>query len=288
MSCACWTCVPQGTVQVIQAWGKFLKFAEPGCHCLVPCFGHEIAGALSTRIQSLDVAVETKTKDNVFVTIIVSTQYMVLKDPSRMYDAFYKLTDQREQIRSYIFDVVRSTVPRINLDDVFTTKEEIAMEVKSMLEKAMTEFGYAIIQTLVTDIAPDHKVKVAMNEINAAQRMRVAAQDKAEAEKIMVVKAAEADAEAKFLAGTGIARQRQAIINGLRESVMHFQQDIGDVNSKDVMEMMMMTQYFDTMKDMGTHGNNSTIFVPSGPGAVADAASSIRMGIMQGNAASGR
>merc|ERR1712205_38058 len=284
MSCACWTCVPQGTVQVIQAWGKFLKFAEPGCHCLVPCFGHEIAGALSTRIQSLDVAVETKTKDNVFVTIIVSTQYMVLKDPSRMYDAFYKLTDQREQIRSYIFDVVRSTVPRIILDDVFTTKEEIAMEVKSMLEKAMTEFGYAIIQTLVTDIAPDQKVKIAMNEINAAQRLRVAAQDKAEAEKIMVVKAAEADAEAKFLAGTGIARQRQAIINGLRESVMHFQQDIGDVNSEDVMEMMM-TQYFDTMKDMGTHGNNSTIFVPSGPGAVADAASSIRMGIMQGNAA---
>ena len=195
MSCQCWTCVPQGTVQVIQQWGKFLKFAEPGCHVLVPCLGHEIAGALSTRIQSLDVAVETKTKDNVFVTIIVSTQYMVLRESSRMYDAFYKLTDSREQIRSYIFDVVRSTVPRINLDDVFTTKEEIAMEVKSMLEKAMTEFGYAIIQTLVTDIAPDQNVKRAMNEINAAQRARVAAQDRAEADKIMVVKAAEADAE---------------------------------------------------------------------------------------------
>ena len=288
MACQCWTCVPQGTVQVIQAWGKFLKFAEPGCHCLVPCLGHEIAGALSTRIQSLDVAVETKTKDNVFVTIIVSTQYMVLKDPNRMYDAFYKLTDQREQIRSYIFDVVRSTVPRIILDDVFTTKEEIAMEVKSMLEKAMTEFGYTIIQTLVTDIAPDQKVKVAMNEINAAQRLRVAAQDKAEAEKIMVVKAAEADAEAKFLAGTGIARQRQAIINGLRESVMHFQQDIGDVNSKDVMEMMMMTQYFDTMKEVGCSNGNSTIFVPSGPGAVADTAAAVRSGIMQGNAMIGK
>ena len=131
---------------------------------------------------------------------------MVLKDPLRMYDAFYKLTDQREQIRSYIFDVVRSTVPTINLDDVFITKDRIAVEVKGMLEKAMTEFGYAIIQTLVTDIAPDQKVKIAMNEINAAQRLRVAAQDRAEAEKIMVVKAAEADAEAKYLAGTGIAR----------------------------------------------------------------------------------
>jgi len=285
MACACWTCVPQGTYQVIQTFGKFSKFADPGCHCLNPICGQAVAGALSTRIQSLDVAVETKTKDNVFVTIIVSTQYVVLSDPARMYDAFYKLTDSREQIRSYIFDVVRSTVPRILLDDVFTTKEEIAMEVKSMLEKAMTEFGYSIIQTLVTDIAPDQKVKVAMNEINAAQRARVAAQDRAEAEKIMVVKAAEADAEAKYLAGTGMARQRQAIINGLRESVIHFQSQVGGISSKDVMEMMMMTQYFDTMKEVGTSPGNHTIFVPAGPGAVSDAATQIRNGIMQGQAA---
>jgi len=287
MSClVCWTCVPQGTIQVIQERGKFKKFADPGCHWVIPCLCQDVAGALSTRVQALDVAVETKTKDNVFVTIIVSTQYMVLRESSRMYDAFYKLTDSREQIRSYIFDVVRSTVPRINLDDVFTTKEEIAIEVKNMLEKAMTEFGYTIIQTLVTDIAPDHKVKTAMNEINAAQRARVAAQDRAEAEKIMVVKAAEADAEAKYLAGTGIARQRQAIINGLRESVVHFQQDITDITSKDVMEMMMMTQYFDTMQHIGSSAGNSTIFVPSGPGAVADAATAVRTGIMQGNLAS--
>ena len=209
----------------------------------------------------------------------------MIADDVRREAAFYKLTDSREQIRSYIFDVVRSTVPRIILDDVFTTKEEIASEVKSMLKKSMTEFGYSIIQTLVTDIAPDQKVKSAMNEINAAQRQRVAAQDRAEAEKIMVVKAAEADAEAKYLAGTGIARQRQAIINGLRESVMNFQQELNDVSSKDVMEMMMMTQYFDTMKDVGCSSGNSTIFVPSGPGAVADAAAAVRTGIMQGNAA---
>merc|ERR1711966_129369 len=280
--CVCWTCVPQGTIQVIQQRGKFQKFADPGCHWVIPCVCQEVAGALSTRVQALDVAVETKTKDNVFVTIIVSTQYMVLRESSRMYDAFYKLTDSREQIRSYIFDVVRSTVPRINLDDVFTTKEEIASEVKSMLEKAMTEFGYAIIQTLVTDIAPDQKVKIAMNEINAAQRQRVAAQDRAEAEKIMVVKAAEADAEAKYLAGTGIARQRQAIINGLKESVVHFQSDVEGINSKDVMEMMMMTQYFDTMKEIGMSSGSNTVFVPSGPGAVADTAAAVRNGIMQG------
>jgi regulator of protease activity HflC (stomatin/prohibitin superfamily) len=288
MACACWTCVPQGTVQVVERWGKFSKFAEPGCHMLIPCAGDAVSGALSTRIQSLDVACETKTRDNVFVTIICSTQYMVQREADRMYDAFYKLTDSREQIRSYIFDVVRSTVPRINLDDVFTTKEEIALEVKSMLQKAMTEFGFTIIQTLVTDIAPDSKVKIAMNEINAAQRQRVAAQDRAEAEKIMVVKAAEADAEAKYLAGTGIARQRQAIINGLKESVVHFQAEVDGINSKDVMEMMMMTQYFDTMKEVGCSNGNSTIFVPSGPGAVADTAAAVRSGIMQGNAMMGK
>jgi regulator of protease activity HflC (stomatin/prohibitin superfamily) len=248
------------------------------------CIGESVAGALSTRIQSLDVSVETKTKDNVFVVIVVSTQYMILGEEERMYDAFYKLTDSRAQIRSYVFDVVRSTVPRIKLDDVFESKEEIAQSVKEMLSKSMTEFGYQIINTLVTDISPDARVKQAMNEINAAQRARVAAQDRAEADKIMVVKAAEGDAESKYLQGTGIARQRQAIISGLRESVVDFQEKIAGISAKDVLEMMMMTQYFDTMKEVGTQGGNSTIFVPSGPGAVMDATNAIRMGMMQANA----
>jgi len=270
---------------VIATCGKFDRFAQPGCHVIIPCIGQANVGTISTRIQSLDVSVETKTLDNVFVNIIISTQYQVLQDESRMFDAFYKLTDSKAQIRSYIFDVVRSTVPRIKLDDVFTSKEEIAMEVKNMLAKSMEEFGYNIISTLVTDIAPDPKVKNAMNEINAAQRQRVAAKDRAEAEKIMVVKAAEADAESKYLSGTGMARQRQAIINGLRDSVVNFQKEVDGISSKDVMEMMMMTQYFDTMKEVGTQGGNSTIFVPSGPGAVADASSAIRSGLMQGSAA---
>lgn len=213
------------------------------------------------------------------------TQYQVLREENRLYDAFYKLTDSREQIRSYVFDVVRSTVPRIKLDDVFESKEEIAISVKDMLSKSMEGFGYQIMNTLVTDIAPDSRVKQAMNEINAAQRARVAAQDRAEADKIMVVKAAEADAESKYLAGTGMARQRQAIIAGLRESVVDFQESVDGITSKDVLEMMMMTQYFDTMKDVGTHGGNSTIFVPSGPGAVAEASHAIRNGLMQATAA---
>ena len=286
-SCICFTCVPTGTIQVVSQCGRFKRFARPGCQPLNPCIGEGVEGALSTRIQSLDVSVETKTKDNVFVVIVVSTQYAVLPEDDRMYDAFYKLTDSRAQIRSYVFDVVRSTVPRIKLDDVFESKEEIASSVKEMLSKSMNEFGYQIMNTLVTDISPDSRVKQAMNEINAAQRARVAAQDRAEADKIMVVKAAEADAESKYLQGTGIARQRQAIISGLRESVVDFQEKIAGITAKDVLEMMMMTQYFDTMKEVGTHGGNSTIFVPSGPGAVAEATGAIRSGLLQANAAAG-
>merc|ERR1711990_458919 len=282
---ACWTCVEQGTFGVIATCGKFDRFAPPGCHVIIPCVGTANVGTISTRIQSLDVSVETKTLDNVFVNIIISTQYQVLQDPSRMFDAFYKLTDSKGQIRSYVFDVVRSTVPRIKLDDVFESKEESAISVKEMLSKSMEGFGYQIMNTLVTDIAPDARVKQAMNEINAAQRARVAAQDRAEADKIMVVKAAEADAESKYLAGTGMARQRQAIIAGLRESVVDFQESVDGISSKDVLEMMMMTQYFDTMKDVGTNGGNSTIFVPSGPGAVGEASHAIRSGLMQGSAA---
>lgn len=219
---------------------------------------------------------------------LAQTQYQVLRDETRLYDAFYKLTDSREQIRSYVFDVVRSTVPRIKLDDVFESKEEIAISVKEMLSKSMEGFGYQIMNTLVTDIAPDARVKQAMNEINAAQRARVAAQDRAEADKIMVVKAAEADAESKYLAGTGMARQRQAIIAGLRESVVDFQEAVDGITSRDVLEMMMMTQYFDTMKDVGTNGGNSTIFVPSGPGAVGEASHAIRNGLMQATVANPR
>merc|ERR1712100_770428 len=211
---ACWTCVDQGTFGVIATCGKFDKFAPPGCHCIIPCLGQANVGSISTRIQSLDVSVETKTLDNVFVNIIISTPYQVLQDKSRMFDAFYKLTDSKGQIRSYIFDVVRSTVPRIKLDDVFTSKEEIAQEVKNMLAKSMEEFGYNIISTLV-----------------------------------------------------------------------NFQKEVDGISSKDVMEMMMMTQYFDTMKEVGTQGGNSTIFVPSGPGAVGEASSAIRSGLMQGSAA---
>jgi regulator of protease activity HflC (stomatin/prohibitin superfamily) len=220
-----------------------------------------------------------RTKDNVFVNIVVSVQYSVI--PENIYDAYYKLTNTSEQIKAYVFDVVRSTVPKINLDDVFTTKEEIALSVKEELTKSMETFGYQIVQTLVTDISPDSRVKDAMNEINAAQRMRIAAQDKAEAEKIMVVKAAEGEAEAKYLAGTGIARQRQAIINGMQESMTQFTGEFKEVSASSVMDMIIVTQYFDTLKDIGASSKSNTVFIPSDPSNVSNISSQIRNGIIQ-------
>jgi regulator of protease activity HflC (stomatin/prohibitin superfamily) len=277
----CFSCVNQQTVGVIQRFGKFARMAESGCNCLIPCY-ESVDGFVSLRIQQLDVSCETKTMDNVFVNIVVSVQYAAL--PDKLYDAYYKLTNIPEQIKSYVFDVVRSTVPKINLDDVFTTKEEIAQSVKNELTKSMETFGYQIIQTLVTDIAPDMRVKNSMNEINAAQRMRIAAKDKAEAEKIMVVKAAEGDAEAKYLSGTGIARQRQAIINGMQESMTQFTGEFKEVTASSVMDMIIVTQYFDTLKDIGASSKSNTVFIPSDPGNVSNISSQIRSGIIQGNA----
>jgi len=271
--------VDQGTVEIIERFGKFRRVAYPGFNCVCCMLGEFSAGALNMRIQQLDVGCETKTRDNVFVKIIISVQYQVVRE--NIFDAFYKLTDSTSQIRSYVFDVVRSTVPKMDLDDVFASKEEIASDVKSGLTKAMGSFGFTIIQTLVTDIEPAAEVRDSMNKINASKRLREAALQTAEAEKVKVIKAAEAEAEAKFLGGQGIARQRQAIVNGLRESVLQFSSDVHGITNKEVMEMMMMTQYFDTIKDVGTTSRSSSIFLPHQPGAVSDVTAQIRDGFMQ-------
>jgi len=228
------------------------------------------------------VRCDTKTKDNVFVRVVASVMYQVQDGKQAQYDAFYRLSNTEQQITSYVFDVVRAIVPRIILDDVFTAKTEIAAEVKEALQKSMESFGFIIIETLVTDIEPDQKVRTAMNEINAAQRMRMAAKEKAEADRVMVVTRAQGDAEAKYLEGQGIARQRQAIVNGLRDSVMDFEKGVSDVQSRDVIEMMMITQYFDMLKDVGA--KNSTIFIPSNPGHVGDLSAEMRNGFLQGMA----
>lgn len=285
MSClSCCVCPEQESVAIIECCGKFSKVAHPGCNPLCGMCGQSVAGVLSLRVQQLDVRCETKTRDNVFVTLVISVQYQVQKDS--VWDAFYKLTDSRQQISSYIFDVVRASVPKMNLDDVFEAKEEIAHTIKEELAKAMTGYGFLIIHALVTDIEPAHKVKEAMNEINAARRMRVAAAETAEAQKVTLVKAAEADAEAKFLQGQGMARQRQAIIAGLRDSVKDFGDAVDGVSSKDVMELMLITQYFDMLRDIGSTNRASTLFLPHSPGGIGDIGSQIRNAFMQSQAAS--
>merc|ERR1719215_2253609 len=191
------------------------------------------------RLQQMEVSCETKTKDNVFVLIRVAVQYQVNDDEESIKNAHYRLTNPKQQIESYVFDVVRSSVPKIDLDDVFTTKEEIAQNIKSELTSAMSSFGYTILASPITDIDPDKEVKRAMNDINKAKRLRLAAQDEGEAARTEIQ--AKADAEAKFLAGQGIARQRQAIMEGLRESVNAFKSEVQDVDAKTVMDLMIVT-----------------------------------------------
>lgn len=251
-----YACLHQETVGIVEQFGKFSRVADAGCTCLNPFCGEAVAGVLSLRVQQLDVTCETKTRDNVFVTIVVSVQYEV-HDPKA---AFYKLTNSHSQISSYVFDVVRSSVPKLVLDDVFLEKEAIATSIKEELTKSMTNFGFTILQALVNDIRPAAKVKEAMNDINAAQRLRVAALEKAEASKVRVVKSAEADAEAKYLHGSGVARQRQAIVAGLRESVKDFSESIPGISSRDVLELMLVTQYFQLLNDIGANGKCTTVF----------------------------
>ncbi len=257
--------VNQQTAVVIQNFGKFSRVAGPGLNIKIP-FVESIAGKLNLRVQQLDVRVETKTEDNVFVHVIVAVQYHVL--PEKVYDAFYRLSEPGTQITAYVFDVVRARVPRLKLDDVFEKKDEIADAVKNELAHIMTEFGYGIVKALVTDIDPDHKVKEAMNEINAAQRMRVAATEKGEAERILKVKGAEAEAQSKALQGKGIADQRKAIVEGLRESVDTFQRSVPGATAQDVMNLVLMTQYFDTLKEIGAAARSNTILIPHSPGTL--------------------
>ncbi len=265
--------VKQQTIAIVERFGKFNKASKAGLNIKIPLID-QIAGRVSLRVQQLDVQVETKTKDNVFVFVIVSVQYFVPAE--KAIDAFYKLQNPTEQITAYVFDTVRARVPAVNLDQLFEMKDDIATAVKAELDTVMDDFGYAIVKALVTDINPDEKVKTSMNEINAAQRLREAAIQQAEADKIRVVKAAEGEAESKALQGQGIANQRKAIIEGLQESVENFSSAVGGVNSQDVMNLVMMTQYFDTIKELGMSGKNSTILIPHGPGGMTDMSDQIR------------
>jgi len=275
--------VQQQNVAVVERFGKFNRCCGAGLHLKIPIV-ERVAGRVSLRVNQLNVKTETKTGDNVFVHVMVSVQYLVI--PEKVYDAYYKLVNPEIQINSYVFDVVRARVPTMKLDELFEKKDEIAVAVKNELNDTMNQFGFNILNALVTDIEPDAKVKSAMNEINAAQRLRIATQEKAEAEWILKVKAAEAEAKSKALQGQGIADQRRAIIDGLKSSVEEFSKNVNGATAQDVMNLVLMTQYFDTLKEIGQ--NSNTILIPHSPSGLSDIAEQLRNSIIIGNEVSRR
>ncbi|MGD0293885.1 MAG: SPFH domain-containing protein [Terracidiphilus sp.] len=271
-------------VAVITRFGKFLRVADPGLNWKLPFFD-TVAGVVSLRVNQISLTMETKTKDNVFVTIPISVQNRVR--PEKVFDAYYKLSDPTAQIQSYVEQVILGHVPGMTLDEVFASQSSIAAAVKQELDADMATFGFEIVNVLVTDIIPDQKVKSAMNDINAAQREQVAANARGEAEKILVVKKAEAEAESKALQGQGIANQRKAIIEGLRSSIEQFQQAVEGTSSREVMQLVLVTQYFDTLKSIGESDKTNTLFLSHTPGAVKEVAEQIMESMLVAERAKG-
>lgn len=257
--------VKQQTSAVLERFGKFRTIRNSGLHFKIPIID-QIAGRINLKVQQLDVLVETKTKDDVFVKLKISVQFQVIR--TNVYDAFYKLESPHDQITSYVFDVVRAEVPKMKLDDVFERKDDVAIAVKRELNQAMSDYGYDIIKTLVTDIDPDAQVKSAMNRINAAEREKVAAEYVAEAERIKIVAKARAEAESKRLQGQGIADQRREIARGLEESV-DVLNNVG-INSQEASALIVVTQHYDTLQSIGEHTNSNLILLPNSPQAGSD------------------
>lgn len=254
--------VKQQTAAIIERFGRFTSVRQSGLRLKIP-FIDRVSGRLSLKIQQLDVVVETKTKDDVFVKLKVSVQFQVIK--TKVYDAFYKLDYPHDQITSYVFDVVRAEVPKMKLDSVFERKDDVAVAVKAELNVAMTGYGYDIVKTLVTDIDPDAQVKEAMNRINAAEREKVAAQFEGDAARILIVEKAKAEAESKRLQGQGIADQRREIARGLEDSVKVLNNV--DINSQEASALIVVTQHYDTLQSVGAESNSNLILLPNSPQA---------------------
>lgn len=259
--------VRQQTVAIIERLGKYHKTASSGLHIRLPFAIDRIAAHIQLRVLQNDMVVETKTNDNVFVTMNVATQYRV--DEQNVMDAYYKLMRPEEQIKSYIEDALRSSVPKLTLDELFEKKDEIALEVQRQVAEEMSSYGYIIVKTLITKVEPDAEVKQSMNEINAAQRKRVAAQELANADKIKVVTAAEAEAEKDRLHGVGIAEQRKAIVDGLADSIQELREANVGLSEEQIMSILLTNQYLDTLNQFAENGNQ-TIFLPSNPDGVND------------------
>ena len=273
--------VDQQSMAVIQRFGKFIAITPPGIHLKLPVID-QVAGRVNLRVRQLDVDVESKTQDNVFVRVTVSVQFRVPEE--KVYDAFYRLNRAEEQIRSYVFDVVRAEVPRLTLDAVFERKEDIADSVQTNLAEVMTQFGYLIVNALVTDIDPDAGVKAAMNTIQAQERLRVAAMHEAEANKIRVVKAAEAESDSKKLQGEGIANMRRAIASGIRDSAEEVQAGVPGARPEEVMAILMLTQHYDMVERVGTQAKNTVLMLPFEPGSMDNLRQQIIQATLAGDA----
>jgi regulator of protease activity HflC (stomatin/prohibitin superfamily) len=278
-------CIPftvsTSEVGVIERFGKFARLAPPGLGFMICCLD-EMVGRMSYRVQQLDVRVETKTLDNVFLTAVVSIQFQILKE--KAFEAFYALTDPRRQITAHVFDVLRSELPNLELDAVFEAKEDLAIAVKAALSETMTQYGYQILQCLITDLDPDQRVKNAMNEINSSKRLKYAVAERAEGEKILKVKSAEAEAEAKYLSGVGVAKQRKAIVDGLKSSIVDFTGGVKGSTSKDTLDLLLLTQYFDCIKDVGSDPRCKTTFIPTSKSSGDD----FRSALLQADMAKGK
>jgi regulator of protease activity HflC (stomatin/prohibitin superfamily) len=271
--------VETAQVAIVQRLGKFARVAGPGLNWKTP-YLETVVYRLSMKVQQFDVQVETKTQDNVFVQIPVSIQYKVI--PDAVEAAFYKLSDPVKQIESMVYNVVLGHVPKMKLDDTFLNQADIASDLRDNLDASMKEYGYSIVKVLISDIVPDQKVKAAMNDINAAQREREATVSRAETNKMLLVKQAEAEAESKRLQGEGIANQRKAIITGLKDSVEDFAKTVPGSTPQDVMQLVLMTQYFDTLKDIAANDHSNTILIPHTPNTLTDLFSQIRNAIITG------
>jgi len=278
----CFFTVKQQSRAIIERFGKYVRTARPGLNFKIP-YIETVVQRVSLRVQQLIVEVDTKTLDNVFVKLIVAVQFRVVEGSEA--DSYYKLQDHVEQIKSYVLDVVRAKVPRMNLDEVFEKKDDVGTAVKGELDVSMKIYGFEIPNALVTDVNPADNVKAAMNEIQTQRRLQDAASAKGEANKILVVKNAEAEAESKRLQGEGIAKQRRAIVDGLRESIAAFTDKIGSVNEHEVLNLVLMTQYFDTLKEIGISAGSKVILTPHAPGGMTDMTEQLRAAIIQGSEA---
>ena len=275
--------VEQQERAIVERFGKFVRVAGPGLQRKSP-FVEKVAGRMSLQVEQLNADIETKTRDNVFVVVKLAIQYMVGAEESKVKDAFYKLDDPEVQMKSYAFDVVRSHIPTMDLDEAYADADTIAKHIQETLQRQMADYGYEIIKALITNIEPDQRVKDAMNNINAARRNQEAATAQGEGDKTLRIKKAEAESESMRLHGEGVAAEREAIAHGLKESLALIADEDG-IDAREAMALVALTQYMDTIRSVGEHGNMTTLLLPASPSAVGSLMEQVREGILTGNLA---